>query len=127
MGKRVLVVDDEDIVTLGLANLLRRQGYAVATAASGQEALGAIAAGRPDIVVLDVLMPDRDGYDICEAIRRDPAACSTAIVLLGTASRPSEIEKAMALGATAYIAKPFSANEFIAVVEEAAFSGEGAA
>lgn len=123
MGKRVLVVDDEDIITLGLANLLGRQGYEVTTAASGQEAIAAIAAARPDIVVLDVLMPDRDGYDICETIRRGDAGHDIAIVLMGTASRPSEIGKALALGAASYLAKPFSANELIAVVEEAAFSG----
>lgn len=127
MGKSVLVVDDEDIITLGLSNLLGRQGYLVSSASSGGEALAIIEATRPDVVVLDVLMPGRDGYDICEAIKRNPDWRGSRVVLMGTTSRPSEIEKALALGAVSFITKPFSANELIAVVEEAfAESGRAA-
>ncbi|MEZ5841725.1 MAG: response regulator [Hyphomicrobiales bacterium] len=127
MGKSVLVVDDEDIITLGLSNLLGRQGYSVSSASSGGEALAIIEAMRPDVVVLDVLMPGRDGYDICEAIKRNPDWRGSRVVLMGTTSRPSEIEKALALGAVSFITKPFSANELIAVVEEAfAESGRAA-
>ena len=107
----ILVVDDEPGIRLYLKRLLGSAGFNVTTAADGEEALAAIAATPPDLVILDVMVGGRDGYEICETIKRDPARQRIKVVMLSAKSRSIEIEKGIAMGADAYLTKPFSMDE----------------
>jgi DNA-binding response OmpR family regulator len=118
MPRSVLVVDDEPNIILSLEFLLRQAGYDVRVARNGEEALRAIAERRPDLVLLDVMMPRRDGYEVCETIRANPAWRQVRIVMLTAKSRDVEHEKALALGADGYITKPFSTRELVDRVRE---------
>ncbi len=107
----ILVVDDEPGIRVYLKRLLGTVGFAVRTAADGDEAVSAIEAEPPDLVILDVMVGGRDGYEICETIKQNPARAGIKVVMLSAKSRAIEIEKGMALGADAYLTKPFSMDE----------------
>jgi DNA-binding response OmpR family regulator len=113
MAASVLVVDDEPNIVLSLEFLMRQAGYAVRIARDGDAALAAVAAAAPDLVLLDLMIPGKDGYAVCEAIRADPACARTRIVMLTARSREVEREKGLALGADAYVTKPFSTRELV--------------
>ncbi|PWV64812.1 response regulator transcription factor [Plasticicumulans acidivorans] len=115
---RILVVDDEPNILLSLEFLMRHAGYEVRTAIDGEAALQAIAAQVPDLVLLDVMMPRRDGYEVCQAIRDNPACSAVKVVMLTAKGREVEREKGMALGADDYIIKPFATQELLARVRE---------
>lgn len=118
MTRRVLVVDDEDSITLSLRHLMKREGYTVAVARDGEEALAAIAEACPDLVLLDIMIPKRDGYDVCQTIRANPDWASIKIVMVSAKGRDIEVEKGLALGADAYVTKPFSTRELASMVRE---------
>ncbi len=118
MPRSVLVVDDEPNIVLSLEFIMKRAGFEVRVARDGEEALGAIEAAPPDLVLLDVMMPNRDGYDVCQTIRANPAWEGVYIIMLTAKGRDIEREKGMALGADDYITKPFSTREVIARVEQ---------
>ena len=118
MTRRVLVVDDEDSITLSLRHLMKREGYAVAVARDGEEALAAIAETPPDLVLLDIMIPKRDGYDVCQTIRANPDWAAIKIVMVSAKGRDIEVEKGLALGADAYMTKPFSTRELAAMVRD---------
>ena len=107
----ILVVDDEPGIRLYLKRLLGNAGFVVRTAADGNEAVASIEAEPPDLVILDVMVGGRDGYEICETIRQHPDRAGIKVVMLSAKSRAIEIEKGMALGADAYLTKPFSMDE----------------
>lgn len=109
--KSILVVDDEPGIRLYLKRLLSNAGFTVRTAADGNEAVAAIEAEPPDLVILDVMVGGRDGYEICETVKKNPARAGIKVVMLSAKSRAIEIEKGMALGADAYLTKPFSMDE----------------
>jgi DNA-binding response OmpR family regulator len=113
MAASVLVVDDEPNIVLSLEFLMRQAGHEVRVARDGDAALSAIAAQVPDLVLLDVMMPGRDGYEVCEAIRANPACARTRIVMLTARSRDVEREKGLALGADDYVTKPFSTRALV--------------
>jgi DNA-binding response OmpR family regulator len=117
MTRRVLVVDDEDSITLSLRHLMKREGYDVAVARDGEEALASVAEVRPDLILLDVMIPKRDGYDVCQTIRANPAWAAIKIVMVSAKGRDIEVEKGLALGADAYVTKPFSTRELAAMVK----------
>ena len=117
MSRSVLVVDDEPNIVLSLEFIMKQAGFEVRVARDGDEALGAIEASPPDLVLLDVMMPKRDGYDVCQTIRANPAWKAIHIIMLTAKGRDIEREKGMALGADDYITKPFSTREVIARVE----------
>ena len=117
MARTVLVVDDEDSITLSLRHLMKREGYTVAVARDGEEALDAIAAAPPDLVLLDVMIPRRDGYDVCQTIRANPAWATVKIVMVSAKGRDIEVEKGLALGADAYVTKPFSTRDLAGMVK----------
>ncbi len=125
MKRSVLVVDDEPNIVLSLEFLLRQAGYEVRVARSGEEAVTAIAARAPDLIVLDVMMPTLDGYHVCETIRADPKLRSVRILMLTAKSRDVEREKALALGADDYITKPFSTRELVERVKTILGPGGG--
>ncbi|MGQ9724482.1 MAG: response regulator transcription factor [Tepidimonas sp.] len=123
MSKRVLIVDDEPNILISLEFLMRREGYEVQVARDGQEALAAASAWRPDLVLLDVVMPRKSGFDVCQAIRADPQLAHTRIVMLTAKGRDTDITKGLALGANAYLPKPFSTHELVRQVRS--LLGEG--
>ena len=115
---RVLIADDEPNILLSLEFLMKREGHQVLLARDGNEAFAAIQRERPDLVLLDVMMPGRTGFDVCQAVRADETLAGVKIVLLTAKGRDTDIAKGMALGATDYMTKPFSTKELAARVRE---------
>ena len=113
MPQSVLVVDDEANILLSLEFLMKKAGYEVRLARDGEEALAEIDKARPDLVLLDVMMPKRNGFDVCEAIRANPEWRAVRVILLTAKGRDIEREKGLALGADDYITKPFSTREVV--------------
>lgn len=111
MTRRVLVVDDEPNIVLSLEFLIEQAGYESRVARDGEAAIEAIEACKPDLILLDVMLPKRDGFEVCRTIRANPDWNDIRIVMLTAKGRESEREKGLALGADAYITKPFSTRE----------------
>lgn len=118
MAKRVLIVDDEANIVAALDYLLRRSGYEVSVAATGDEALRQVDAFAPDLVLLDVMMPQKSGYEVCRRIRERPEWAAVKIVMLSAKGREAEVSKGMSLGADLYVTKPFSNAELVARIRE---------
>ncbi len=116
-GKRILIADDEPNIVISLDFLLRRNGYQVLTAADGDEALRQIDEFRPDLVLLDIMLPLKNGFEVCQRIRENPEWRSTRIVMLTAKGREVEVAKGLALGADVYITKPFATKELLANIE----------
>ncbi|PLW75620.1 response regulator transcription factor [Cohaesibacter celericrescens] len=108
MTKSVLVVDDEASISFALEHLMKSEGYNVTTANDGNKAIEQATTSRPDVILLDVSLPGRDGFDVCQTIHSAPTTCDVKIIMMSAHSRDIEIEKGMALGASAYLTKPFS-------------------
>jgi DNA-binding response OmpR family regulator len=117
MNKKILIVDDEPNIVLSLEFLMKREGFEVSVARDGDEALARIRSDQPDLVVLDVMMPKRNGFEVCEEVRADPALAGVRILMLTAKGREAEVHKGLALGADAYVAKPFSTRELVARVK----------
>lgn len=105
---RILIVDDEPNIVMSLDYLLRRKNYEVFIARNGKEAIDAIAEHTPDLILLDIMMPDVDGYEICQMVKTDPRTHHIKIIFLSAKSKKSDIEKGYELGADLYVVKPFS-------------------
>ena len=118
MKPTILVADDEPSIVLSLQVLLQKAGYDVRVARNGEEAVQAVEASPPDLILLDAMMPKRDGFDVCQALRANPALKDLPIIMLTAKSRDVERQKGMALGATDYITKPFSTRDLVAVVRK---------
>jgi DNA-binding response OmpR family regulator len=116
MSKTVLIADDEPNIVISLEFLLEQAGYQVMLAYDGQQALEAIERQPPDLVLLDVMLPRLSGFDVCQKIRENPNWQHMRIVMLTAKGREVEISKGLALGANAYITKPFSTQELLAQV-----------
>ncbi len=113
MSRKILVADDEPNIVVALEFLLRRNGYEVHIARNGEEALKLVEACNPDLVLLDVMMPLRSGYEVCKRIRERAEWRHMKIVMLSAKGRDAEVFKGMALGADLYITKPFSTRELV--------------
>jgi len=118
MAKTVLVVDDEVNIVTSLEYVMKAAGFDVATAYDGEEALAKVAEIVPDLVILDVMMPKLDGFEVCEKIRANPLWESVIIVMLTARGRDSEREKGLSLGANDYLTKPFSTHDILKRVKE---------
>lgn len=118
MSFKVLVADDEPNIVISLEYLLKREGYTVFVAKDGQEALEAIARELPDLVLLDVMMPKKTGFEVCQAVRSTEALQATKILMLTAKGRDTDVAKGMALGADAYMTKPFSTRELVQKVAQ---------
>jgi len=118
MNKTLLIVDDEPNILLSLEFLMKREGYQVHLARDGQQALDAIAALRPDLVLLDVMMPIKTGFEVCQEVRANEALKSTRILMLTAKGRDTDVAKGLALGADAYMTKPFSTKELVEKVRQ---------
>jgi len=118
MSKTVLIVDDEPNIVLSVEFLMKREGFEVKTAGDGHAAIEMLAQSRPDLVILDVMMPRKNGFEVCAEVRADPALHGLPILMLTAKGREAEMKKGLALGADAYITKPFSTHELVAKVKE---------
>jgi two-component system, OmpR family, alkaline phosphatase synthesis response regulator PhoP len=113
VSKKILVADDEPNIVTALEFLLQRNGYEVQVARNGEEALQLIESGRPDLVLLDVMMPLRSGYEVCKRIRERADWGHIKIVMLSAKGRDAEVAKGLAVGADVYVTKPFSTRELV--------------
>ena len=116
MTARILIVDDEPNIVLSLEFLMKREGYDTAVAPDGEAALAAMAGARPDLVILDIMLPKLNGFEVCERIRAEPAWRGTRILMLTAKGRDTDLAKGLRLGADAYVTKPFSTQELLATV-----------
>lgn len=118
MGKRILIADDEPNIVVSLEFLLKQKGHEVKVASNGEDALRAVGEFAPDLILLDVMMPRMSGYDVCQKVRENAAWNQIRIVMLSAKGRDVEVTKGMAVGADAYVTKPFSTRDLIAKVQE---------
>ena len=116
--KTVLIADDEPNIVISLEYLLEQAGYRVVVAHDGQEALDAVVRERPDLVLLDVMLPRLSGFDVCQKIREEASLQAVRVVMLTAKGREVEMSKGIALGADAYVTKPFSTKELLAQIAE---------
>ena len=118
MTQSILVADDEPSILLSLQFLLQKAGFEVRLAHNGEDVIQAVEQSTPDLLLLDAMMPQRDGYDVCQTIRADPRWTGLPIIMLTAKSRDVERQKGMALGATDYVTKPFSTRDLVATVRK---------
>jgi len=111
MSHKILIADDEPNIVVSLEFLMKREGHDVSIARDGRQALDLIRSLRPDLVLLDVMMPFMSGFEVLQAVRGDDAIAATPILLLSAKGRDTDIAKGLALGADAYLTKPFSTRE----------------
>ena len=124
MSAKILIADDEPNILLSLEFLMQREGFQVLVARDGQQALDAILQQRPDLVLLDVMMPKKSGFDVLQAVREHDELASIRILMLTAKGRDTDMAKGLALGADDYMTKPFSTRELVDKVR--ALLGAGA-
>jgi two-component system, OmpR family, alkaline phosphatase synthesis response regulator PhoP len=130
MSASILIADDDANIVLALRFLMERAGYRVTVATDGEEALRAVAEQRPDLVLLDVMMPRRNGNDVAKAIRANRALDATRIVMLTAKGLNAERSRGLHAGADAYVTKPFAIGDVLEEVRRlldrgvAAMAGE---
>jgi two-component system alkaline phosphatase synthesis response regulator PhoP len=112
MANKVLIADDEPNIVTSLEFLMKRNGYETLVARDGDEALAAVETFHPDLVLLDVMLPRRDGFEVCQRLRAD-GWTELKIVMLTAKGREAEIAKGMDVGADSYVTKPFSTRELV--------------
>ncbi|MBL0289243.1 MAG: response regulator [Betaproteobacteria bacterium] len=118
MAKKILIADDEANIVASLEFLMRQKGYEVRVAGDGAQALAMVAEFAPDLLLLDVMMPQLSGYDVCQRIRALPDGQRTRIIMLSAKGREAEVSKGLAVGADAYVTKPFSTQDLVARVAQ---------
>lgn len=116
MPGKVLIVDDEPNIVISLQFLMRKNGFTTSVARDGDEALLEVERFRPDLVLLDVMMPRRDGYEVCQKLRSS-GWTELKIVMLTAKGRETEMTKGLTVGADAYVTKPFSTAELVETVK----------
>ena len=118
MSHKILIVDDEPNMVISLEFLMKKEGFQIAVAGDGEEALAKVASFAPDLLLLDVMMPKKSGFEVCEALRAEPANSALKIVMLTAKGRETEVAKGLAIGADAYVTKPFSTKDLVVRVKE---------
>ena len=118
LNKKILIADDEPNIVAALEFLLQRNGYEVHIARNGDEALKLIEACKPDLVLLDIMMPQRSGYDVCKSMRERPDWRHIKVIMLSAKGRDAEVSKGLATGADLYVTKPFSTRELLGKINE---------
>ncbi|HRD33380.1 MAG TPA: response regulator [Rhodocyclaceae bacterium] len=113
MTNKILIADDEQNIVISLEFLMKREGFEVSIAQDGEEAINRIRADMPDLVLLDVMMPKRNGFEVCQEVKADPALQAVKVLMLTAKGRDTEVTKGLALGADAYMTKPFSTKELV--------------
>lgn len=110
---RVLVADDEPAIVMSLDFLIRKAGYELYIARNGEEALELAQSVRPDVAVLDIMMPGMDGFEVCARIKSNPDTRHVKVIFLSAKNRKEDIQRGYALGAEDYITKPFSTKHLM--------------
>jgi CheY-like chemotaxis protein len=118
MPFRILVVDDEPTLVRLMEFILAKQGHDMLAATNGEEALEMIRSEKPDLVVLDIMMPRIDGYEVARIMRADEVMCDIPIIMLSAKAQDHDIQKGLAVGVDEYITKPFAPEQLVAVVNE---------
>ena len=118
MATDILIVDDEPNAVVPIQFLMEQQGYRVMVAERGEDALDLIYQYKPDLVLLDIMLPGIDGYEVCEIIRLNPKYRNIKIIFLTALGREEQIAKGLILGADAYITKPYTNDELVAMVKD---------
>lgn len=118
MTRSILIADDEPNILISLEYLMKREGYTVSVARDGEEAIAAILRDRPALVLLDVMMPKKSGFEVCQEVRANDAVKDTLILMLTAKGRETDIAKGLGSGADAYITKPFSTKELVQKVRQ---------
>ena len=113
MTCKILIADDEPNILISLEYLMKREGYEVHIASDGDEALLALQRERPRLVLLDVMMPKKTGFEVCQALRADDALKETLVLMLTAKGRDTDVAKGLAMGADAYMTKPVSTKELV--------------
>ena len=116
--RKVLIVDDEPNIVTALEFLLKQNGYDIRLAANGAEALEQVENYRPDVVLMDVMMPIKSGFEVCQRMRERPEFDQIKIVMLSAKGSEAEVSKGLSLGADLYITKPFSTRELVATINQ---------
>jgi DNA-binding response OmpR family regulator len=125
MTKKILIADDEPNIVTALEFLLQRNGYEVYIARNGEGALKLVEEHKPDLVLLDVMMPLKSGYEVCQRMRERADWSHIKIIMLTAKGRDVEMSKGLSIGADLYITKPFSTQELVAKIN--GLLGAGAA
>lgn len=118
MTQRILIADDEPNIVISLEYLMKRAGYEVSVARDGQETIDAIRRERPHLVLLDVMMPKKSGFEVCQELRADEALKGTLVLMLTAKGRDTDVDKGLGVGADAYMTKPFATKDLLAKVGE---------
>ena len=118
MAKRILIADDEPNIVVSLEFLMKREGFEVLVAGDGEAALQSMARQIPDLILLDIMLPKKDGFEVCQQIRANPEWQSVKVVMLTAKGRDTEVAKGLALGADAYMTKPFSTRDLVLQVRQ---------
>jgi DNA-binding response OmpR family regulator len=118
VGKRILVADDEPNIVAALEFMLRRAGYEVDVARTGEEVLSQLERALPDLVLLDVMMPVLSGYDVCRRLRERPEWRGVRVVMLSARGREAESRRGLEAGADLYVVKPFSNQELLQKIDQ---------
>jgi CheY-like chemotaxis protein len=114
----VLICDDEDVLRTLVRDTLADRPYTVIEARNGDEAVAAVRSARPELVLLDMMMPGRSGLDVLREIRADPELAETPVLMLTARTQVDDYEQASAAGATQFLAKPFSPFQLAVIVDE---------
>ena len=118
MSCKILIADDEPNIVVSLEYLMKREGFEVHVARDGEEALALLHRERPRLVLLDVMMPKKTGFEVCQALRADDSLKDTLVLMLTAKGRDTDVAKGLAMGADAYMTKPFSTKELVQKVRE---------
>jgi DNA-binding response OmpR family regulator len=111
--KKILVVDDDPYILMSLEFLMRKKGFDVSVARNGTEAMDMLATNKPDLILLDIMMPDVDGYAICKHIKSSKQLKDIIVVFLSAKTKEADVQKGYDLGAALYVSKPFSTRDLM--------------
>jgi two-component system alkaline phosphatase synthesis response regulator PhoP/two-component system response regulator VicR len=117
MAKKILAVDDERAIVRLVQVNLERAGYEVVTAYDGREALEKVASESPDLIVLDVMMPYMDGFEVLETLKKDPETRDTPVIMLTAKAQDADVFRGWQSGVDCYLTKPFNPMELLAFVK----------
>ena len=118
MSHRILIADDEPNIVISLEYLLKKEGFEIAVATDGEAVLRLAGEFRPELVLLDIMMPKKSGFEVCEALRADPAQANLKIIMLSTLAQDADIEEGTRAGADRYITKPFNPRELYTIIRD---------
>lgn len=118
MSKKILLADDEDDIKVILKMFLENEGYEVCTAFDGLDAIDQARTQKPDVILLDVMMPLIDGFEVCKKLKADPETAAIPVIMLSAASHSESVQKGLAAGAVDYLIKPFEPEHLDALLNK---------